>query len=157
MWQALKRANSIEVQSKCCKLARIETGDTALGVSDMEYLTPQWIGWVEFKVLETTKESSFFTFGSDFTQAQCLWLLDHHYLSRYRCSWLLVGCPYRSRAGWERWILLPAPVTVRLLKSLRVTLGAVLQWPETIVAKTALGVLQQLGQGIQGNANTRTG
>lgn len=146
MWKAL-RDTAANKAGGLVKLTRIETGDTALGVSDVEYINQTYCGWIENKVLVTSRSTSTFMFNSPFTLQQFQWLVEHHRPKRNILSWLLVGKPKASQ-GWESWFMLPAPCTHRLLKTLRPTTGEVLHWPEVVVVTTPSEVLQRLAQGI---------
>lgn len=130
------------------RYTRIETGDTTIGVSDIEYVTPNFHGWLESKVLATSRETSTFMFKTPFKLEQFKWLVEHHNPKNYLCSGLLVGQPKSLAPGWLRWFLLPAPCTSRLLKVLRPTIGDVLQWPEVVVYATPLEVIRRLESGI---------
>lgn len=147
MWKVLAAA----AKSIPGRYTRIETGDTALGVSDIEYVTPNFHGWVESKVLMTSRDTSTFMFGTPYSSTQLLWLLEHHNPKRCLCSWLLVGKPKRLALGWDKWFLIPAPITSRLLSTHRPTIGEVVQWPEISVLSSPEEVIYRLNLGTQGN------
>lgn len=150
MWEQLRDA--VKKVGEPGRFTRIETGDIVLGVSDIEYVTPKFHGWVESKVMAASRDTSTFMFKTPFKVEQMQWVLEHHNPKRYLVSWLLVGQPRSilQGVGWERWFLLPAPVTTRLLKTIRPTIGEVLQWPEVVVCSTAAEVIRRLGEGIKG-------
>lgn len=89
------------------RFTRIETA-TALGVSDVEYVTRDWHGWIELKVSLTVGEASRIALGSSFTAEQWNWLTLHHRPSQNLRSWLLIG--FGGAVRW-RGLLLVAPMS----------------------------------------------
>lgn len=117
MWQVLDdAAEGLGILHR--KLTRVETGLTALGVSDVEYVmgvapTVVWHGWVELKVCTTQRDKSRLAFGHEFTLQQALWLGSHHTPVCYLRSWLLVGFP--GPVHWREFLLFTAPSALRVV------------------------------------------
>lgn len=107
LWRRFgKEANS----TPGCFFTRIET-EVALGVSDVEYVTPRMHGWIELKVSKTKTDFSPVVLSSPFTVHQYQWLKFHTNSSIGLKSWLLIG-----RSGttqWREWALLPPSVALR--------------------------------------------
>lgn len=100
LWANLQNA----AEGTACHMTRIETS-TCSGVSDVEYVTDNWHGWVELKTSSAQRETSLFTLHSPYTTAQAQWLLDHHDPTKHLRSWLIVG-----RTGprtWKEYVLIP--------------------------------------------------
>jgi len=115
LWRALERA----AERRGVQCARIEV-TTLVGVSDVEYVTEGWAGWIELKVSATARPETPLRFGSPFTAEQCAWLLAHHAPAQRLRSWLLVGLA-RGR-GWRGLVLLPAPRAVCFLRPIKPSL-----------------------------------
>jgi hypothetical protein len=98
MWQKL---TTVRAPSEL--LTRIETGDTHLGVADIEYVGYWWHGWIECKVGLGWREGSLARLQHPLTFQQYGWLLAHHRPESYLFSWLLVG-----REVDKTWYMIPA-------------------------------------------------
>jgi hypothetical protein len=124
------------------KFTRIETG-TALGVSDVEYVTHDWHGWIELKVSLTVGETSRITFGSEFTAEQWNWLTLHHRPKQNLRSWLLIG--FGGTARW-RSLLLVAPMSAIPFLSLSEapSLQAIQRRPGVYRARTLAEALDRI-------------
>ena len=95
MWDALKSAGK-----HLPSLARIETGITRIGVSDVEYVTDIWHGWVELKCSKAKGDAAKLVFGSPFKLEQLTWLATHHNPVRCLRSWLLIAHPCAVGTEW---------------------------------------------------------
>ncbi len=97
--RALWRAMRAEV-ARGDKFTRIETADTATGVSDVEYVLNgnTRTGWVELKTCSPSTDLSPFTLHHPLAFSQLKWLLMHHDPSKHQVCWVLVG-----RLGARRW------------------------------------------------------
>lgn len=110
LWRALSNASQPRDL-----FTRIETGATAPGVSDVEYVlrdTGQH-GWVELKTFATDRDDKSISLHAPFTFAQASWLLSHHMPEHRMYSWLLLG-----RLGprtWKELILVPPDIAVTKL------------------------------------------
>lgn len=100
LWENLQNA----ARGTPCHMTRIETS-TANGVSDVEYVTENWHGWIELKTCSVQRDTSLFTLHCPYTTAQAQWLIDHHDLGKSLRSWLIVG-RIGSRT-WKEYILIP--------------------------------------------------
>lgn len=109
LWETLERA----AKGTDCNMNRIET-TTRNGVSDVEYVTPKWNGWIELKTSSAMKDSSKLTLHCPYTSWQLQWLLDHDKPTRNLRSWLLIG-RIGSRT-WKEFLLLPPRLSVACLQ-----------------------------------------
>lgn len=100
LWENLQNA----AKGTSCHMTRIETS-TCNGVSDVEYVTDNWHGWIELKTCSIQRDTSLFTLHSPYTTAQAQWLIDHHDPDKNLRSWLLIG-RIGSRT-WKEYILIP--------------------------------------------------
>ena len=112
LWRALRGA-----RTRRDLLTRVETGETASGVSDVEYVlrSSGHHGWIELKTFSTDNETRALRLHSPFTFAQASWLLSHHIPERKLVSWLLLG-----RLGprtWRELILVPPDIAATHLMS----------------------------------------
>lgn len=144
LWKKLAQAKEQLPRGDGYSLTRIET-DTALGVSDVEYRTKRFHGWIELKTTSVKRPDSKLILHCPYTLAQYRWLSDHQNTLFYLRSWLLIG-----RTGprtWQEWIMIPPEPSVKLL-SVRVapTLRSVLDAESTIRCKDATEVLRQLNK-----------
>jgi hypothetical protein len=100
LWDNLQNA----AKGTSCNMTRIETS-TCNGVSDVEYVTSNWHGWIELKTSSAQRETSLLNLHTPYTSAQLQWLLDHHDVERHLRSWLVIG-----RVGvrtWREYLLIP--------------------------------------------------
>jgi len=150
LWRSLSKASEPRDL-----LTRIETGETASGVSDIEYVFRHTgrHGWVELKTFSTDRNDKPITLHTPFTFGQASWLLAHNIPEQKLFSYLLLG-----RLGprtWREMFLVPAdiavtkmmmkrrPLTVDLLMAARTTLPPyrVLRCAD---AREVLGVLRSV-------------
>ena len=112
LWRALRGA-----RERRDLFTRVETGETASGVSDVEYVlrASGHHGWIELKTFSTERDDRTIRLHSPFTFPQASWLLSHHMPERKLISWLLLG-----RLGprtWRELILVPPDIAVTHLMS----------------------------------------
>lgn len=88
------------------ELTRIETS-TVVGVSDVEYVTPLWHGWIETKVALTKRDTTPLKCTHPLTLEQYGWIVRHHGVTRSLRSWVLIGLGGAPR--WRGFLLVPAP------------------------------------------------
>lgn len=103
LWKYIKRDG----------MARVETGMTAAGVSDVEYVLGTWHGWVELKAVLPPRVRKPYTLHTPFTVPQLQWLVRHHIPRQRLRSWLLLGVA--GAQTWRELVLLPPPQAVHLL------------------------------------------
>lgn len=115
LWRALSNASGPRDL-----LTRVETGMTAGGVSDIEYVfrTTGHHGWLELKTFATDRDDRPISLHTPFTFAQASWLMAHHMPELKMYSWLLLG-----RLGprtWKELILVPPDIAaVKLMMGRR--------------------------------------
>lgn len=107
LWDSLKR-----VAEKDC--TRIET-NIAAGVSDVDYVRPNFHGWIELKTAHQPRPGRPYSLHCPFTLAQCTWLNRHHKPFQGLRSWVLLGI--QGTRTWAKFILIPAPLTTHILQS----------------------------------------
>lgn len=110
LWQVIKRGAK---KHPTHKYTRIETV-TVDGVSDVEYSAPPWHGWLELKAANMPGVGRPFRLHSDFTLAQCSWLIAHHTPRNRIRSWMLIGII--GKRTWQGFVLISAPLTTHLIK-----------------------------------------
>lgn len=111
LWEKLRNAAQ-GVRGE--RFTRIETS-TVDGVSDVEYVTAQWHGWIELKVSHTPTLKPPYVLGSTFTLDQSRWLLEHHRPHRGLRSWLLIGFASTRASRWREFLLLDARLAFRVI------------------------------------------
>ena len=147
LWEHLLRAAGRKpAQAFVKSLARIETGSTRGGVSDVEYVIDRWHGWVELKTASVVREDSLLSLHCPFTLQQYQWLVTHHAPADRMRSWLLIG-----RMGprtWLEWFLLPPSASVQFLHVRKPpTLGSVRRGLHAVRCENATEVLWHLSGG----------
>lgn len=113
LWAALRAVRTMPETHQPLKLTRIETGTTALGVSDVEYVSDDWNGWVELKTSASWRLDATLRLRHPFDMQQLAWLASHHDVRRGLRSWLLIGVEKGKR--WEKFLLLPPAAAVKVV------------------------------------------
>lgn len=114
LWENLERA----AKGTDCTMNRIET-TTRNGVSDVEYVTPEWHGWIELKTSSAQRDNSLLTLHTPYTSQQLQWLLDHDDRDHSLRSWLLIG-----RVGvrtWKEYLLMTPRASVMCMQFRKVS------------------------------------
>lgn len=101
LWSTLKR----NMDGHGVDMTRIETS-TVDGVSDVEYVTRPYHGWLELKVAPTNSRKGELRLSHQLTLEQYRWLLRHDNVTWHLRSWVLVGLGGNAR--WRGFLLVPA-------------------------------------------------
>ena len=107
LWGVLKSAGKHD-------FTRIETS-IAAGVADVEYVRPNFHGWVELKTAHQPRPGRPYALHCPLTVAQCTWLVRHHKPFQGLRSWVLLGI--LGTHTWAKFILISAPLTTHILQS----------------------------------------
>lgn len=93
---------------------RIETGLTALGVSDVYYTCGIADGWIELKISHSSLDLPF-RFQHPLSIEQARWLLEHWRPEIKLFSWILIGLATGNR--WDGCTLVPGYMAIHLFQA----------------------------------------
>lgn len=124
-------------------LTRIETGETVVGVSDVEYVAGKWHGWIELKVAHGLRETSLLDLQHPFSLGQYAWLAHHHRPAYFLFSWLVIG-----RIAKKEILMIPAPLSIHLVQR-KCQLQDVRRFCEPVSCNTPADVIAVLRQGAR--------